>query len=47
MDAFDNCVLGKKQQEDKELRDLYAVTHTVFTMTQEPSHYRGFTNTLR
>jgi len=30
MNAFENCVLGKKQHEDEELHDLYAVTHTVF-----------------
>jgi hypothetical protein len=36
MNAFENCVLGKKQQEDEELHDLYAVIRIFFfTMTQQ------------
>jgi len=30
MNAFENCVLGKKQQEVLRIHDLYPVTHAVF-----------------
>jgi hypothetical protein len=35
MNSFENCVLGKKQQKNEELHDLYPVIHAVFFMAQD------------